>query len=431
MAYAGGSSGLPLGGTQGFGGGVSLGFNYLKQGTGISVTYSPSYNGFVQYSKLNAFSHALSITTHKRQRVGAKWQTNFSLMANYQTLTQFLFSQTGLATITSAPATFDDLANGVVTGQFSNDQIATLLTGASLPGSAAEIALYGDRAINAAAQAGFTYAHSSRLSISGTFGATRFQSLPSNNSGAAVALFNSTTSGIAALSVSYSLSPRTQIGAEASTTRIYSPLADMFSNSVTANVGRIISRRWFAQLRAGTGFIEPLGRTQFYQGPQAIGGGGIGYKTLGHTVMLTYDRMSSDAYGLGSQTSSNANAAWTWRPGGGWSAIASGGYMQTTGGPLGRAESWIGRASLSRMLTHQTGMTFAFLVPFQPGCIRIGASLPEHVRCHGELLLDARRGSAPQIGGLRRTVEQVQQVAEKPLMNTPWLGPQSRYGPCI
>ena len=375
MAYTGGIASVPLSSTMGYGAGASVGWNYLREGSGISITYSPSYNGFVQYPKLNAVNHALTITTHKRQKVGTKWQTNFSLVAAYTTLTQFLFNQNGLANIVATPSTFDDLANGIVSGQYSNDQIAALLTGASLPSSPAEIALFGDRAFTAGAQMSVSYAYSTRLSFNASISGNRFQALPGNNSGNVPYLFNSSTTATGTLGMSYSLSPRMQIGVQASSSRIFSPFEDMYMTSGTLTFGRILSQRWFTQLHAGVSTLTPVGRSgQINEGPQAVGGGGLGFKTLSNTFMLSYERMQADAYGFGAESTSGANAAWNWRAGGGWSASMSAGYLQMTGSSLGRATSWVGRANLSHMLTSQIGLNFGFSYMSEKG--RFAAALP-------------------------------------------------------
>lgn len=136
-----------------------------------------------------------------------------------------------------------------------------------------------------------------------------------------------------------------------------------------------MSRRWFTQLRAGVSFITPVRLVaQLYQGPQVVGGGNLGYKTLSHTFLLSYDRMRSDAYGLGSQSTSSADAAWNWRPGGGWLASVSAGYLQMNGGVFGRATSWIGHANLSKMLTRQVGVKFDFSYVSNKGAF--AAALP-------------------------------------------------------
>lgn len=44
-----------------------------------------SGNGFVEYSKLNPFNHALSLTIPKSHKEGTKWQTGFSVVTAYHT----------------------------------------------------------------------------------------------------------------------------------------------------------------------------------------------------------------------------------------------------------------------------------------------------------------------------------------------------------
>src|ERR1019366_10664034 len=70
-----------------------------------------------------------------------------------------------LSVLSQLPATFDDLAAAFSIGQFSNAQMASMLTGASMLESPARGLLLGNRVLSYSANAGLNYAHSSRLSF--------------------------------------------------------------------------------------------------------------------------------------------------------------------------------------------------------------------------------------------------------------------------
>ncbi len=348
---------------DGYGIGASIGFNYLRSGSGISLTYSPSYNRFARNSNLSSLNHALSLNIHNRRDPGRKWHTSFAAVASIATPTQFLFAPTALGQLADAAVSFDDLANGVVAGRFSNDQVASLLTGALLPESPAGLVLYGNYNLSAAVQGMVTYNHSSRFSIGTTFTGLRMQVLPRFNGGANSAyLLPGTWSGTGSLQIGYSLSERTQLQVSLSTTRTMSRLEDTYVSSGEISLNRIMSQRWFVQLRGGTSSITPLyGSMNLDRKPQPVGGGSIGYKTESNTFMLQTSRQLADQYGFGALSTWIASAAWSWRPhGSSWSALANAGWQRMEGTNAVLSESWIGRLSLNRALSDRTGVTLAY-----------------------------------------------------------------------
>ena len=228
---------------------------------------------------------------------------------------------------------------------------------------------------------------------------SRYQALPTTTPTTQVALLNSSTSGNVGVGVSYSLSPRTQIGAEVSRSRSISRIMDMYSTAATVSVGRIMSRRWFAQFRAGAGIVTPVRRfAQIYQGPQFVGGGALGFKTNRHTIMASYDRVRSDPYGLGAESTSSVSAAWSWRSRGDWSASAGGGHLQTSGSRFGQTDSWRARATLSKELTRQLGAAFEFLRPHERRRFRQPIERKAGLRRSANVLLVARRRKASNSG---------------------------------
>jgi hypothetical protein len=350
---------IDLGADLGFGGGASIGWNYIRSRSGISLTYSPSYTGFRNNSNLNSWNHGLSLQVHHRRQPGTRWQTAFSIAASAANTTQFLFDTPAIARIAGAPATFDELAGGIVGGNFANDQIASLLTGASAATAPAELLLYGERVLHAGVQGSVSYAQSPRLSISASVSGSRFQSLPSDANGIqTVRLMSNSTSGRVGVGLSYSRSSRTQLGFDVSTTRVISRYEDVYSTAAVLSAGRLLSRRWFAQLRAGAATITPIRQAgNFYRGPQFVGGGGIGFKTLWHTIMLSYDVLRADPYGIGAESNHSATAAWVWHSRRTWSASLSGSYFRATGGYYALSNSWRTQAALSKALSRTTGVS--------------------------------------------------------------------------
>lgn len=354
---------VPLQSDVGYGASASLGWNYLHSGSGISVLYTPSYNGFSRYSNLNRFSHDFSLTMHNKRDPGRKWHTSFSTETSIATPTQFLFAPNALAQLADAPATFDELAQGVVAGRFTNDQIASLLTGATTPQSAAQVVLFGDYFLTAAVQGMVTYAPSSRLSIEFSASGMRLQSLPHGTADTGSGyLIPATWGGTGSVQIGYSLTPRTQVQVAVGTARMMSRVLDTYNSTSTVSLNRIMSRRWFVELHAGSAVLTPVRQTgNLDQKPHPIWGGGIGFKTESQTFMAQYSRVLSDPYGIGAVATSSATAAWSWRPhGSAWSELASASWQEMAGTTALLSNSWNGRVSLNRALTHQTGISIAY-----------------------------------------------------------------------
>jgi len=152
----------------------------------------------------------------------------------------------------------------------------------------------------------------------------------------------------------YSLSPRTNVGLEISTSRTFTRLQDGYASSGSVSIGRKMSEHWFVQGRAGGGLILYT-RHAFAPPtkPQYSAGGNIGYKLRSHSLLASYDRSIGDAYGLGGGTTSSATAGWNWRaPGGMWSLRADYGYQRTDGSFLVNTESWRASGGVGRSLTN-------------------------------------------------------------------------------
>ncbi len=152
-----------LGGSANYGASASFGWQPRSRSMNFSVLYSLTYGGTVRYSDLNALSHSLSITASRQ--LGPKWSFTVAGAAQDSTMAQYLFQPTALSVLSQLPATFDDLAAAFNLGQFSNSQVASMLTGASVLESPVRGLLLGDRVLSYSANIGLNYAHSSRLSF--------------------------------------------------------------------------------------------------------------------------------------------------------------------------------------------------------------------------------------------------------------------------
>jgi hypothetical protein len=344
------------------GGSASLGWTHYGDRSTFAITYSPSYTGRVRYTDLNALSQSLDLNASRK--LNQKWTVGFSANAGVSNFDQFLFSPTVFGGLVSAPATFDDLTKGVLAGKYTNDQLASLLTGAPVVESPAQFLFYGNRMFTSSARTSLSYAHSQRLSFTFGLEGARSQHLSDNvhELGRNTYLVPRTTNGGVSLGLSYSLSPRTVFGFSASSNRTYSTLQDAYNSSASLSLGRILGRRWFVQLQGGAGRIDPVRQTYLTsRGTQAVGGANLGYKTYAHTFMASYQRAISDVYGIGATATLSMTGAWHWaRPGRNWWTDATFGQQQMLGTGLSSLDSWRATAGFGRMLTRHMAVQMQY-----------------------------------------------------------------------
>jgi hypothetical protein len=341
-------------------GGAAATFGGARTGeiSSFAWSYSPSYfNLFYADHEIDnhgSLNHRMDVSW--RRRLGAKWSLSTSLNGFIANLEQLYFNPSALSDVAAIPTTFDDLAAAMLAGKFTDAQLASLLTGAPLPSTAEQGYLYGTRILSAGANVGLSWAHSERTSVSVTLSGNRVQHLngvgTSGDSPGGGVHLPQMTSATATVGWSYSLSPRTQFGANASSTRTFSSLQQGYATHAGVSVGRTMSTRWYVQGRAGIGKF--LYSHQLYAAPKAVQytyGGSLGFKTYTQTFLAAYDRSLGDTYGLGSGTTSSLRGAWAWsRPGASWGVSAYVGFQELHNPSFQNTRSWRAGAGCGRRL---------------------------------------------------------------------------------
>jgi hypothetical protein len=302
------------------GGSVQLGWVKSTERSTSSLGYTSSYTGRIRYSEWNAWNHSLTFgISHK---IAPRWTFGFSAAGDISTRQQSLFSPTTFSNAASVPASFNDLASGILASKFTNPQLASVLASAPLAESPVRNLLYGERVLTSSAQTSLSYSYSTRLSMIFSAGGGRMQTLPTNVPGTQNrSLITNTTSGNASLGMSYSLAPRTQVGGSVTTTRISSSIQDAYITTSIASLGWTVARKWLIQIHGGVGVTNPVrqGLAQQAARQYPTAGGTLGFKTFSHTLLGSFDRGVGDQYGLGASTSSSASGSWHWeRPGRPW-----------------------------------------------------------------------------------------------------------------
>jgi hypothetical protein len=361
---------------------ASFGWNRSGERSGIAVGYSLSYFGSTRHPEYNTFGHSFSLSAHRQ--LTNKWSVSASAAAGVTNLEQSFFNPSSLQTVASIPTTFDDLAAAMLTGQFTNSQLASILTATPTLQSPEQAFLYGNRILSTFLGVGFSYSISQRSSFEIGFSAGRSQTLQSS----APSNFTSTVvvprviSGSMNVGWSYSLSPRTSISASLSSSRSFSTIQSGYGTSAGFSVSRTMSRHWFLQGGLGAGTLLFLRDKLPAPGSiQGTGNGSIGYKTYGHTFLVSYNRSLGDSYGAGSGTTSSLHGSWSWKPGASsWSIFASFGAQHLANPSFHNPTSWQGGAGFAKSLNSHMFVSAQFAYLRYPYSVLPNSVLPNSNR---------------------------------------------------
>jgi hypothetical protein len=379
---------------------ASLGYHWRSPTSNFAIVYTPSYVANVRNSQFNAVGHDISITGSHPLQIGPRLTMDFNASANVSNARQYLFNMGVLDQVVGTPATFEQLSAAALGTPLTNNGIASLLTGSSVVGdSAARQLFYGDRVLVGGLQTNLTYSWSPRLRLTFGLGGTRYQHLsrPSAENTDASAgsnfLLAQNTAVNAAVSVSYSLSPRTQIAWDLDTSRSFSRLQQGFVNTSMLAIGRNMGSRWFARINGGVGLVNINGNTSGRsKQPQYIAGGSLGAKTRAHTFMMTAQRTITNTFGVAYNTD-DAQASWSWRSQNrAWLLSGGSGYQRLNDTERSKLSGWRGMVSAGRKLGPQVLAQLQFAYSSYSGRFN---SLPSNFTQRGVLLSLSWMPSAP------------------------------------
>ena len=346
-----------LGGDASYGATASVGWQWHRAQTNVSVLYSGTYAGMVRYSNLNAYNQSLSISAVRR--LTPKWTFNLTAAGTDNSLAQYLFQPSSVSVLTQVPYSFDDLAAAVAIGQFSNAQVASMLTGAPIMQLPGRSVLAGERILSYSAQASLGYALSSRLRLhfaavtaagQNRLGGQQESAAPANY------VMPRSLGANAGIGFSYSLSPRTDIGAEVEGNRTVNHYQSAYVSSATGSLGRKMGMRWFLRVQGGGAYTLATQSTiGTPKATQIVGGGSLGFQTQAHTLIASYNRTASDSFGFAVGTITAMSGAWNWRrPGSKWGLSVSFAQQQTRNAGFTSLSGWQASGSISTALSPHT-----------------------------------------------------------------------------
>jgi hypothetical protein len=349
-----------------FGGAASVGWSYRGERSNVSLTYTASYIGRYRYSQWNSLNHFVSLSASRR--LTPKWTMSLSGISMVSSYDQLLFTPTTFGSLAAVPSTFQDLAGAVLAGNMSNNQLASLLTGAPVIESPARTLFFGNRMWASSGSVNAGYAESSRLNVHFSTGVSEMQHLNDSSHQAGpqnVYLIPHATYGTAGLGLSYALSSHTQAGVEGSANRGFSQIENAYTSTGMAFISHTFGARWFTEARGGAGYIaiinsaSPVGNRT-----AAAYGAKLGYRTLAHTLLAAYDHSPSLAYGVAAANVDSTSAAWHWqRPGHHWGLSSNYVRQQFHEAVFGHANGWRAMFGVTRQagrhMMLETAYTYA------------------------------------------------------------------------
>jgi hypothetical protein len=337
-----------------YGAGTTLGWQHFRGKVNAAVRYSLNYNGIVQDSSFNRFNQSLVFDVNRA--FGAKWSITLSGNAQDLSLSQSMFEPSTVGALSMSSGSFNDLSAAMSVGQFSSGQSAVMMGGSTTAFSPTLTVLLGSRVLSYGAHLNANYEHSSRLSFQ--FGSFAVGGKNRSDNYAGVVnnyVLPKTIGGTASVGISYSLSPRTNLGVGASQTYTRSDYQKATSTNAYASLGRKMSKNWFMTVNGGGSFTRNLDQPSG-QAPnrQMTWGASLGYRTQSHTFIGRYARSGYDPFSAVLGSNSNYSAAWSWRPvRSNWSVHSNYNRNDTHNTGFTTFGGWHVRTGVSRTLSRQ------------------------------------------------------------------------------
>ena len=319
-----------LGSDVDYGGQATFRWSRNRLGTAFGLVYTPRYIARARFPEWNRTDHDVSLSIDTA--LSPRWDLAFNANAGLYGSEQFFFDPAVFRRVPNPPATLPDLVTGITAGEFSDEEIASILTGAPILDSPGGRDLDLSRTFSASAGVSARYARSSRLSINFGASASRYELLSGRRTLGSTdeRLFFPGASTVGGNSgFSYRVSGRTTLGANVNVSQSFSDLVSR-GTYVSERMfwSRRLSQRWSAGLQAGHGVsnLSTGGANISSNGAfhTWVAGGNVGYSGGETSLTVSANRNVGDSFGLGARTSTSTGVTWTWHPRGRlWSFDAS------------------------------------------------------------------------------------------------------------
>jgi len=326
---------------------TTTGYTHTGPINRFDAVYTPSYSNYYGLTGAQGFNENLQLVFESR--FAPKWK--FSLVATADDSSVVAFAlQPGINT----------LAGGQDLGSFVGTTMSTVSPGPTL--------LYGGRVFSAGGHTGVTYRPTTRfrISLEGGFFQSQTRSGSSGTANTAGYVIPRAQFENVDVIAAYSLTPRTEVGGQASVLQYHTVFGDYRATSGGGTFSRKLSRRWSAYADAGVATYIPVSTPAGLpripiSGSQFTTSLGLGYHGRETSFIVSYQKMAGDLYGLASSSSQGVRSILSWRqPGRNWSADLAIFYQRLTGGPVGDGDNWQASASLTRALTRKMALSLSY-----------------------------------------------------------------------
>lgn len=317
--------------------GVSTTISYRRIGrhSNFSVAYSPSHTSRFRFNEWTATNHVVSLGFSKE--IGARWGLAIHSDSGLVGLPQAWYVAPTLHRVENPPTTIEDLMERAAAGEFTDDEVASLLTGAPVIDDPGGVGLGLSRVARASANVSLSYAHSPRMSMTFSGGGSTYQVI--NDDGPDHVNFLRRSDLLTGnVGMKYKLDSRTTVGAGVSSRRIDSNFQRAQSNQLTFSYAKVLRSRWKYSVHGGGGVsdnrsnsVPAIGDSFFGRSstiPTWVLGGSLGYSGRANTFSLSASRDAGDYWGTGATATVSAGLNWQWmRPTSSWGLSAGAVYF--------------------------------------------------------------------------------------------------------
>jgi hypothetical protein len=330
----------------------------------LLVRALPTYGSLLGDRNGRTWDQAFSVAYTRV--LGSKWTMNWSAAAQVMNFDEALFAQTTLTQIASNPINFENLTGGIFNGKSSDPELNSIAQSAFRPDRGLQSFLLGRRTANIDLGGTLTYAYSPRFLLSVVAGSTFTRHLKDSSDPAGI-FYPKLDSKAVGLNATYSLSPRTQVGASANVNRSELASQLLSTNAFSAFINRTMSRRWFVQASLGLG-SDTYGHERHLNNRYSLG---LGFKTFSHTALVAFDRGFDDPYDFANAALKHArtlSGAWHYaRPGSSWWTTTSATQLIAIYRDVPGTDSW----DISQAIGRRISRNYSVVVQYTAG--RVGA----------------------------------------------------------
>ncbi|MEZ5363173.1 MAG: hypothetical protein R2748_12735 [Bryobacterales bacterium] len=375
------SNGLPgarslysgnLGSDQDFNATATLAYRKRFRSSSFGLTYTPMRSQRMNFTQWNTTDHLLGFNYDRD--FGRRWGLAVHGGASNTGLEQFWFRQPVYHRIENPPTTLEELLARSEAGEFTDDEFASLITGAPVvddPGGR-ELAL--TRVTGANTSVAATYAQSARTTytfgVSGSF--YNSNRILSTQAGRGLAVWNVTQQS-AFFQSRYRLSPSLSTGFRYNLMNSQSSLGRMLGQTGSAFVEKRLGRSWSVQGSVGGGMVDfsrsngLIDYTGITKRPTWVADGSVKYRYGGHSFEAFGRRQVGNSMGLNAASTTGTGLSWEWRsPRMPWSFNGTASYsrsdwgFQAIDGSSTAFESSLLQAGLTRTLSPSTAFTTGY-----------------------------------------------------------------------